>query len=92
MLDTVKLAEMFKQATPGELRQAGKILHEAWNTAEQVAKYYFKEGDKVQFLSKHGTIVKGVVFKLKRTRVLIKEDAGMMWTVAPTLLKKQVSK
>lgn len=91
-LDRAKLASLLAGANSEELHDAGGILREAWQNLESKAKYDFQAGDRVEFRGRYGIMIKGIVTSLGKSRVKVKADNGMPWSVAPTLLKKIKSK
>jgi len=46
----------------------------------------FRVGQRVQFTSRQGRVVKGVLTKYNRKSVTVASDTGESWTVAPSLL------
>ena len=43
--------------------------------------HQFRTGDRVSFAGRHGSILKGVVEKVKIKYVLVRTDAGQRWNV-----------
>ena len=43
--------------------------------------HQFKVGDRVSFAGRHGSILKGVVEKVKIKYVLVRTDSGQRWNV-----------
>jgi hypothetical protein len=87
MLDKAKLFEMLVGATSDELHEAGSILKEAWRNKQQLAKFAFSVGDRVEFKGR-GTLIRGTVNRLGKTCIKVAVDDGTRWNVSATLLKK----
>lgn len=47
----------------------------------------FMEGENVEFSTKQGLVIKGVIEKKNRKTILVKTDEGK-WKVSPSLLRK----
>lgn len=47
----------------------------------------FMEGENVEFTTKQGLVIKGVIEKKNRKTILVKTDEGK-WKVSPSLLRK----
>ena len=52
----------------------------------------FAPGERVQFTSKDGSLVEGVIIKYNRKTVVIASDSGKRWRVSPGLLSKIAAK
>ena len=56
----------------------------------QKIKNQFDVGDKVWFSSRKGMKVKGMITKINRKNIVVKEnDSWTSWNVSPSLLKKE---
>ena len=51
--------------------------------------HQFRIGDRVSFAGRHGSILKGVVEKIKIKYVLIRTDGGTRWNVPGSHLTKE---
>ena len=49
----------------------------------------FKVGDRVSFKGRHGSILKGVVEKVKIKYILVRTDGGTRWNVPGSHLTKE---
>ena len=51
--------------------------------------HQFRVGDRVSFAGRHGSILKGVVEKVKIKYVLVRTDSGTRWNVPGSHLTKE---
>ena len=51
--------------------------------------HQFRVGDRVSFAGRHGSILKGVVEKVKIKYVLVRTDSGQRWNVPGSHLAKE---
>ena len=51
--------------------------------------HQFRVGDRVSFSGRHGSILKGVVEKIKIKYVLVRTDSGQRWNVPGAHLNKE---
>jgi hypothetical protein len=58
----------------------------------QEAMLKFAPGERVQFTSKDGSLVEGVILKYNRKTVVIATDSGKRWRVSPGFLSKSAAK
>ena len=62
-----------------------KLLHQIKTQSEMIR---FNLGDRVQFCTREGTLVIGILIKYNRKTVSIVTDDGHKWNVSPTLLSR----
>ena len=51
--------------------------------------HQFRVGDRVSFAGRHGSILKGVVEKVKIKYILVRTDSGQRWNVPGSHLTKE---
>lgn len=66
-------------------------IHAAWNLISTIAAHEFSVGNKVSFKGKRGEIVIGVVLRINKTSITIRDSRTcMIWKVSPGLVQKIV--
>jgi len=88
----VQLVEIFSTLPHEDIREAWEMLRNRYKSLARKSMYNFGVGAKVQFKSKYGMMVKGVVTKINRTTVSVRAESGtssVNWRVNPAVLKKQ---
>jgi hypothetical protein len=60
-----------------------RLMHQV-RTHQAMTK--FRVGQRVQFTSRQGRVVKGILTKYNRKSVTVITDSGESWTVAPSFL------
>jgi len=62
-----------------------KVLHQIKTQSEMIR---FNLGDRVQFCTREGEIVVGILIKYNRKTVSVVTDDGVQWNVAPSFLSR----
>jgi len=80
-----------EEFTEEELHHLNRLIVERLRLMHQVkahrAMTQFRVGQRVQFNTNTGRIVRGILTKYNRKSVSILSDQGESWTVAPSLLR-----
>jgi len=85
-----ELAKLIRNAKRGELNTIIELVKERQRSLAREEARTFEIGDKVTFDAKTRGIVEGIVTKINRKNLKVKQTNGLklMWTVHPSLLKK----
>jgi hypothetical protein len=72
-----------------DIKDFYEVLKGCRATADAVAKYQFKVGDKVRFKGRGGRMVTGKVTKRMVKNIEVREDGSLRsWAVPPSVLEK----
>ncbi len=91
LLGISKLLETFK--TLDDLRSVDGLIRARWNLVKQqqtitaISSGVAAIHSQVKFRGRNGSMVQGVVEKVNRTTVTVRSTTGMLWRVAPGLLR-----
>lgn len=81
-----QLHTLLLSADKDDLNMIARMHKHAWGKLHVQAIGAFKKGDKVQFTTRKGEVIKGKVDKVNRKNVKLTATDGVNWSVTATLL------
>ena len=72
-----------------DLNRINALVKAKWTQMQAKAANQFYTGERVTFFSPKRGNITGVVTKINVKTVKVRADGGVLWTVAPSLLKKE---
>lgn len=85
------MAALAELETQEDWKEALQIWKLAQSARQQRALVTFRVGDRVAWTGKAGENAKGVILKVNKTRILVRQDNGsfQLWNIAPSMLRKE---
>ena len=83
-----QLATLLLGMSIGELRETSAIVRAQYDLLQKQAVRQFAPGDKVNFITRAGRTVHGVVTKTNQKTIGVLASDGRNWRVGPSILKK----
>lgn len=80
---------IFAIETIEDLREAQNALNVRSRELQRRAVYEFRVGDKVEFTTRSGEVVKATVTKINQKTVSVRAFEGTNWKVSGSLLRKR---
>ena len=88
---TISTQELVKQVAgldeEEDISQVVAAIKIARNRINAIKRLGFRKGQRVEFDSRRGVLVRGKITKINQKTILVEEPTGVSWRVSPSLLR-----